>query len=59
MQAVAARWQGLLEQFTGGDEGIRDSLKRMYATEGPERASRGAVSADLMAWMGRAFDARA
>src|SRR5215211_886816 len=58
VQAIAARWQELIEQFTGGDPGIRDSLKRMYATEGPERASRGMVSPDLMAWMGRAFEAR-
>src|SRR5919107_59770 len=58
VQAIAARWQELIEQFTGGDPGIRDSLKRMYATEGPARASRGMVSPELMAWMGRAFEAR-
>ena len=49
VQAIAARWQELIEQFTGGDPGIRDSLKRLYATEGPKRASRGMVSPDLMA----------
>ena len=27
--------------FTGGDPGIQASLKRMYETEGPEKASRG------------------
>jgi MerR family transcriptional regulator, thiopeptide resistance regulator len=58
VQAIAARWQELIEQFTGGDAGIRDSLKRMYESEGPERASRGMVKPELMAWMGRAFEAR-
>jgi DNA repair exonuclease SbcCD ATPase subunit len=55
VQAIAARWQELIEQFTGGDPAIRDSLRRMYEAEGVERASRGAVSPALMAWMGRAF----
>jgi hypothetical protein len=27
----------------------------MYETEGPERASRGALSGELMEWMGRAM----
>ncbi len=27
--------------FTGGDPGIQAGLKRMYETEGPEKASRG------------------
>jgi MerR family transcriptional regulator, thiopeptide resistance regulator len=58
VQAIAARWQELIEQFTGGDPGIRDSLKKMYETEGPERASRGMMSPELMAWMGEAFGAR-
>ena len=54
VQRIAARWQELIEQFTRGDAGIRDSLKRMYESEGPERASRGMVSRELMEWMGRA-----
>jgi MerR family transcriptional regulator, thiopeptide resistance regulator len=58
VQAIAARWQELIEQFTGGDPGIRDSLKKMYETEGPERASRGMMSPELMAWMGEAFGGR-
>jgi DNA-binding transcriptional MerR regulator len=59
VQALAARWRALLEQFTGGDPGIAASLKRMYATEGVEKASRGVMSPDLMAYMGRAMDAGA
>lgn len=29
-QALAARWAALIETFTGGDEGIRQSLTRLY-----------------------------
>jgi len=57
MQAVAARWRELVEEFTGGDADIGDSLARMYGEEGVERASRGAVSAELMAYVGRALAA--
>lgn len=30
---LAARWEGLIEQFTGGDPGIRESLTRLYADQ--------------------------
>jgi DNA-binding transcriptional MerR regulator len=55
MQAIAQRWRALIEQFTGGDPGIRESLGRMYREEGVERASRGGVSSELMAYVGRAL----
>jgi DNA-binding transcriptional MerR regulator len=55
VQALGDRWRGLIEQFTGGDPGIRASLQKMYENEGPERASRGMVDADLMAYMGQAM----
>jgi DNA-binding transcriptional MerR regulator len=58
VQPLVDRWQTLIEAFTGGDAGIAASLKAMYEVEGPERASRGAVNGDLMAWMGRAMAAR-
>jgi DNA-binding transcriptional MerR regulator len=32
-QALAARWQGLIEDFTGGDPGIRENLRRLYADQ--------------------------
>jgi DNA-binding transcriptional MerR regulator len=32
-QGLAARWQGLIEEFTGGDLGILENLKRLYADE--------------------------
>jgi hypothetical protein len=55
VQALAARWRELIAAFTGGDDGIHDSLNRMYAEEGAERASRGAVSEDLWAYARRAL----
>jgi DNA-binding transcriptional MerR regulator len=55
---LADRWAALIAQFTGGDTGIHDSLNTMYETEGPERASRGMVSPELMAWMREAVAAR-
>jgi DNA-binding transcriptional MerR regulator len=57
MQSLARKWQGLIDQFTGGDPGIMQSLKTMYETEGPEAASRGMVDPELMAYMGRAIEA--
>ena len=41
LDPLIERWNALVEQFTGGDPGIRASLQRLYETEGPERASRG------------------
>jgi MerR family transcriptional regulator, thiopeptide resistance regulator len=58
VQQLAARSQELIEQFTGGDPGIRQSLQNMYEGEGPEKASRGAANAEVMAYMGRAMNAR-
>jgi hypothetical protein len=55
---LVERWNALIEQFTGGDPGIRASLQRLYETEGPERASHGAVSAETMEYARRAMEAR-
>ena len=57
MQEIVRRWRALVERFTGGDPAIRESLGRMYREEGVERASRGAVSSDLGAYVGRALSA--
>jgi DNA-binding transcriptional MerR regulator len=57
MQEVARRWTELIELFTQGDPEILDSLKTMYEEEGPERASRGQVDADLMRYVGEAIRA--
>ena len=32
-QALAARWSALIEEFTGGDPGILEGLKRLYADQ--------------------------
>jgi DNA-binding transcriptional MerR regulator len=41
LRPIGDRARELLLMFTGGDPGIEASLKRMYETEGPEKASRG------------------
>jgi DNA-binding transcriptional MerR regulator len=56
---LVERWTALIEQFTGGDPGIHASLNRLYETEGPERASRGALNSDTMEYARRAIAARA
>ncbi len=58
MGELAARWQGLVEQFTGGDPAIRESLQRMYEQEGPQPSSRGMVDPELMAYVQRAMPPR-
>ncbi|MET0650807.1 MAG: MerR family transcriptional regulator [Pyrinomonadaceae bacterium] len=32
-RALAARWEGLVEEFTSGDPGIRENLRRLYADQ--------------------------
>jgi MerR family transcriptional regulator, thiopeptide resistance regulator len=58
VQALVDRWQALIQAFTGGDAGIMASLKRMYGEQGAEQASRGAMSAGLQEYVGRAMAAR-
>jgi len=55
MQAIATRWRELIDLFTGGDEAILGGLKTMFDEEGPVRASRGAIDAELMDYVGRAI----
>ncbi len=57
-QALGARWRELLEQFTGGDPAIGESLQRMYREEGAEAASRGMVDPEVMAYGARIQAAR-
>jgi hypothetical protein len=51
MLELARRWRALIEQFTGGDDGIRESLATMYRQEGARSASRGRVDPELMAYV--------
>lgn len=55
VQALAARWQALVEAFTGGDPGIQKSLNTLYAEEGVETASRGALDPALFTYIGQAM----
>jgi MerR family transcriptional regulator, thiopeptide resistance regulator len=57
VQALAGRWKDLVAQFTGGDQGIGQSLRRMYETEGVETASRGMINPELMEYIGKAISA--
>ena len=58
MQELAARWQALIDAFTGGDPAMFASLKKMYDEQGAEQASRGMVDPALMDFMGKALSAR-
>jgi DNA-binding transcriptional MerR regulator len=55
MRELAGRWRDLIEQFTGGDEGIRRSLGRMYREQGTQTASRGMIDPELMEYVGTAL----
>ena len=57
LQPLIERWNRLIEAFTGGDPGIRESLQKMYESEGPEAASRGMVNPDIMSYMHEAMTA--
>ncbi len=57
MLELARQWRGLIEQFTGGDEGIRESLATMYREEGPRAASQGVVDPELIGYVGQALAA--
>ena len=57
MQRLAARWQGLIEEFTGGDPGIYQSLQTMYQQEGASQASQGMAEPGMMAYVAKAMAA--
>jgi DNA-binding transcriptional MerR regulator len=59
VQALADRWQALINAFTGGDPGITANLKRMYEEQGAPKASRGAMSPELSEYVQRVMAARA
>lgn len=57
MLELARQWRALIEQFTGGDEGIRESLATMYREQGSRSASQGMVDPELMSYVGEALAA--
>ena len=55
VQALAARWQSLIDAFTGGDPGIEAGLRKVY-TEAPQQAeSLGAPDAAMRSFIARAL----
>jgi DNA-binding transcriptional MerR regulator len=56
-QALARRWQGLIEEFTGGNPAILASLKRLYREE-PSAHEQAGVDPAVSGWIGRAMGAR-
>jgi MerR family transcriptional regulator, thiopeptide resistance regulator len=61
VQILARRWKSLIEEFTGGDAGITQSLTTMYQQEGPEVASQDRVvepeASAMWDFMGKALSA--
>jgi DNA-binding transcriptional MerR regulator len=58
VQELSRRAGELVRMFTGGDPAIEASLRRMYETEGPQRASRGMASPEDMEYLEAARQAR-
>jgi DNA-binding transcriptional MerR regulator len=50
LRKIGRRANELVEAFTGGDPGIRASLNKMYAEEGPAPAARHGAPADPALW---------
>lgn len=57
VQELANRWMGLVEEFTGGDPGIRESLGNMYQQEESVCGMDTAHMRELMAYVGGAREA--
>jgi MerR family transcriptional regulator, thiopeptide resistance regulator len=53
LRPIGERSRELLLMFTGGDPGIEASLKRMYETEGPEKASRGMADPEVFEYLAK------
>lgn len=55
VQALAKRWQGLVEEFTGGDPGIYQSLASLYTKEPQMHTQMGSIpDPGLMEFIARA-----
>jgi len=57
VQALAARWKALIEEFTGGSAGIAQSLGRMWKEETSIHGIDTAKTRELGAYVQRAWDA--
>lgn len=56
VQELARRWRSLVEELTGGDPGIADSVRRMYAGESELRQRTG-LDPEIMEYVARASSA--
>ncbi|PYQ25713.1 MAG: MerR family transcriptional regulator [Acidobacteria bacterium] len=54
IQALATRWMELVHEFTGGDPGITQSLKNLYAGE-PELTSQQALDSEIFSYVRKAL----
>ena len=55
VQELARRWKGLVEEFTGGNEGIRQSLGNLYQNESTVHGMDVAGMRPLMEYVGNAW----
>jgi MerR family transcriptional regulator, thiopeptide resistance regulator len=55
VRQLARRWKELVEMFTGGDQGIAETLKRRY-TEEPGYAAQFGMSRELLEYVGKAME---
>jgi DNA-binding transcriptional MerR regulator len=55
VQELAGRWKGLVEEFTGGNAGIRQSLSNLYQNEDNVRGMDMAAMRPMMEYVGRAW----
>jgi DNA-binding transcriptional MerR regulator len=53
VQALAARWNELVEMFTGGDPAMAESVRRVYRSEPAARQKTG-LDAEIMEYVARA-----
>jgi DNA-binding transcriptional MerR regulator len=55
VQEMARRWKGLVEEFTGGNPGIRQSLNNLYQNEDTVHGMNVASMRPMMEYVGRAW----
>lgn len=55
VRELAGRWKGLVEEFTGGNAGIRQSLNNLYQSEDSIQGTNVAAMRPMMEYIGRAW----
>jgi DNA-binding transcriptional MerR regulator len=60
VQALAKRWKSLVAEFTGGNAGVAEGVRRQYATEDPNPAQRRrlGLTREMFQYVGRAMETR-